>query len=242
MKLLTEEAPLLVLPQLAERVGLNEAIVLQQLHYRSRLGVEERSGRRWVKGSYEVWQQEFPFWSLTTVRRTLMKLEDKGYIQATQAFNRSRNDHTKWYTLCYTELVKVTGSKWMLRYDHIEHKGLVKLDGTISKDIKDIKKYYIALTRDVILFLNDKADKTFNPESRKSQRLVTEVAMRGYTYDDFIAVIEAKVKTWQDTPYARYLRPSTLFGLRFESYLKKAKPAKKAAVHEVVLDFEEGEG
>lgn len=28
MKLLTEEAPLVVLPQLAEKVGLNEAIVL----------------------------------------------------------------------------------------------------------------------------------------------------------------------------------------------------------------------
>lgn len=242
MKLLTEEAPLVVLPQLAEKVGLNEAIVLQQLHYRSRLGVEERSGRRWVRGSYEVWQQEFPFWSLTTVRRTLMKLEDRGYVQATQTFNRSRNDHTKWYTLCYTELAKVTGSEWMLRYNQIEDKGLVKLDRTISKDLKDTKKYYITLTRDVILFLNDKASTAFNLESRKNQRLVTEVAMQGYTYDDFIAVIEDKVKDWQGTSYARYLRPSTLFGLRFESYLTKAKPPKKAASLDVVLDFEEGEG
>ena len=44
----------------------------------------------------------------------------------------------------------------------------------------------------------------------------------GYTLDDFIAVIDKKCAEWRCNPeMARYLRPETLFGTKFEGYLNQ---------------------
>ena len=41
----------------------------------------------------------------------------------------------------------------------------------------------------------------------------------GFTLADFKAVIDKKVKDWNGTKMQEYLRPETLFGAKFESYL-----------------------
>jgi hypothetical protein len=48
----------------------------------------------------------------------------------------------------------------------------------------------------------------------------------GYSVDDFITVIDKKCLDWLNTDYEQYLRPETLFGTKFESYLN-AKVTKK---------------
>ncbi len=43
----------------------------------------------------------------------------------------------------------------------------------------------------------------------------------GFSVDDIKSVIEHKVGEWKDDPkMSEYLRPSTLFGNKFESYLQ----------------------
>lgn len=44
-KLLISESPLLVLPSLAETIGLNEAIVLQQIHFWTSKEKHYKNGR-----------------------------------------------------------------------------------------------------------------------------------------------------------------------------------------------------
>jgi len=59
-KLLINEHPLIVLPSLAEEVGINEAIVLQQLHYwldNPKVGKLWR-GKSWVRNSVREWQED----------------------------------------------------------------------------------------------------------------------------------------------------------------------------------------
>lgn len=63
MNLLINEPPLQVLPSLAAKVGLNEAIVLQQLHYKLLISAHVYDGHKWVFNSYQHWKKEFPFWS-----------------------------------------------------------------------------------------------------------------------------------------------------------------------------------
>jgi hypothetical protein len=41
----------------------------------------------------------------------------------------------------------------------------------------------------------------------------------GFCSDDFYKVIDLKAKEWMNTDFDRYLRPQTLFGNKFESYL-----------------------
>ncbi|WP_024985302.1 hypothetical protein [Brevibacillus borstelensis] len=97
---LLDEAPLVILPSLAVRIGLNEAIVIQQLHYWLQKSTNIRDRRKWVYNTYKEWQEQFPFWSEITVRRILTSLENKGFIKSEQ-FNRPEFDNTKWYTLIY---------------------------------------------------------------------------------------------------------------------------------------------
>lgn len=104
-KLLIDEQPLQVLPSLACAIGLNEAMVLQQLHWRLRYSKKQVNGLFWVFDKYEVWQQEhFPFWSLDTVKRTFRSLEQKNLVISSDKFNQFKLDRTKWYTINYEVL------------------------------------------------------------------------------------------------------------------------------------------
>lgn len=99
-KLLINEHPLQVLPSLAVKIGLNEAIVLQQVHYWAIQGKNEIGGHSWVYNSVAEWKRQFPFWSEQTIRRTIANLKERGVLVAkclsSEPFNRTpyyRIDH-----------------------------------------------------------------------------------------------------------------------------------------------------
>lgn len=104
-KLLISESPLQVLPTLALKIGLNEAIMLQQVHYwtSNPMNKNIKNGRVWVYKSYSEWKREFPFWSLRTIQRTILSLEERKVL-ITDTFNRLITDRTKWYTIDYEVL------------------------------------------------------------------------------------------------------------------------------------------
>ncbi|MGM1480704.1 hypothetical protein ACS2B0_27100, partial [Bacillus cereus group sp. BceL289] len=113
--LLFDEAPLLVRPEMAKRIGLNESIVVQQVHYwleNKRKSTKPkdlhkertyRDGRFWCYNSYPEWQEQFPFWSQKTIERIFSKLEENG-ILISGVFNEWKADRTKWYTIDYEAL------------------------------------------------------------------------------------------------------------------------------------------
>lgn len=116
-KLLLDEPPLIVLPSLAVKVGLNEAIVLQQLHYwiqqkRAKRQVENfKRGRWWVYNSYRGWREEsFPFWSEVTIQRIFSGLEKSGLVIA-DYLAEERDDRRKWYTIDYDAYQRDVESK-----------------------------------------------------------------------------------------------------------------------------------
>ncbi len=109
-RLLIAEPPLLVLPSLAVLVGLNEAIFLQQLHYWLLQSGKERDGRMWIYNTYDEWHQQLPFWSVRTIRRIVGTLEERGLVLSTTTYNSQKVDQTKWYTLVYSELDRLTES------------------------------------------------------------------------------------------------------------------------------------
>ena len=104
--LLISETPLQVIPSLAEAIGLNEAIFLQQLHYwlLTKSGIRDDDGRRWIYNTYDQWQEQFPFWSTRTIMRIVSNLEDMELVETTSVFNEWKADRTKWYTIDYEVL------------------------------------------------------------------------------------------------------------------------------------------
>lgn len=101
-KLLFDESPLVVQPTLATAIGLNEAIVLQQIHYWMQNPKSGRfiDGKHWIFNSLSDWKEQFPWWSESTIYRTLEALEDAQLLE-TGNFNARKGDRTKWYTLNY---------------------------------------------------------------------------------------------------------------------------------------------
>lgn len=86
--------------ELAVRLGLYEAFVLQQVHYWLLQSKHEIEGRRWVYNTYADWNKQLPFMSLSTVKRAFLKLEKQG-ILISGCFNKFLIDKTKWYTINY---------------------------------------------------------------------------------------------------------------------------------------------
>ncbi len=106
-KLLVNEYPLIVLPTLAARIGLNEAIMLQQIHYWiSSHKAIEKDGRKWHFDKYANWQFQFPFWSIMTIRRIAKSLRDNKLVIA-KPLSANKSDQTLWYTVDYEELHKI---------------------------------------------------------------------------------------------------------------------------------------
>ena len=103
--LLLDERPLIVLPSLAAMLNsLDEAVILQQIHYWIERRQNYREGRYWVYNSMENWMQQFPWIkSRTTLTRYFNNLEKKGLL-ITGNYNKAGFDKTKWYTIDYSTL------------------------------------------------------------------------------------------------------------------------------------------
>lgn len=103
--LLLDERPLIVLPSLAAMLNsLDEAVILQRIHYWIEKRQNYREGRYWVYNSMENWMQQFPWIkSRTTLTRYFNNLEKKGLL-ITGNYNKAGFDKTKWYTIDYSTL------------------------------------------------------------------------------------------------------------------------------------------
>jgi hypothetical protein len=109
-KILFDEQPLVIASSLAELVGLNESIILQQLHYWINKNPKEIDGRKWIYNTYDDWKEQFPFWSISTIRRIITTLENLGII-LTGNYNQRKFDKTKWYSLDYERLEELKKSR-----------------------------------------------------------------------------------------------------------------------------------
>lgn len=115
MSLLMPSRPIVINPELAFSIGLNEAIALQQVNYwlkETKSGME-RDGVRWIYNTTEQWLEQFPFWSESTLKRTFTRLKSLGVLRIEQ-LNKSQRDMTNYYTINYEsdllDEVKVTES------------------------------------------------------------------------------------------------------------------------------------
>ena len=73
---------------------------------------------------------------------------------------------------------------------------------------------------EIIDHLNLRTNKNYKSGSRKTAELIKARMNEGFTVDDFKRVIDNQTVKWLNDPkMCEYLRPETLFGTKFESYL-----------------------
>lgn len=261
MNLLINEPPLQVLPSLAKKVGLNEAIIMQQMHFRLQISQNVRDGHKWIYNSYADWHKEFPFFSEKTIKRVIRRLEDDGYIISTDKYNKLKMDKTKWYRLDYLKLGYSTtgqngssiGSNCPYGEGQTDPTEGDNLTPPIPKDIKSIKNNNVGqadIACEIINYLNAKANKQYKSTTTATKRLINGRLAEGYSIEDFKRVIDLKVQQWLHNPdMNKYLRPDTLFNAtKFEAYLNEGPAAKtpetlqqRPQLQPPVLDFRAGE-
>jgi hypothetical protein len=91
-------------------IGLNEAIVIQQIHYWLERSNVQKKGHAWVYNTVPQWQEQFPFWSADTVRRTLANLKQRGLLIG-ECLADNSFDKTMYYRIDYAALATVEDGK-----------------------------------------------------------------------------------------------------------------------------------
>ncbi len=94
----------------------------------------------------------------------------------------------------------------------------------------------------VIEYLNLKAGTKYNLSGAQSLKLIEQRLKEGYTFENFKEVIEKKCNEWKGEEYEKYLRPQTLFGDKFETYLNENIIRKKAEPRTKFVNFGERTG
>lgn len=99
--------------ELANAIGLNEAMLLQQIHYWCCISKEKKfyfeDGHYWAKNTYEGWTQQLPWKGRKTTERVVENLETKGLIIIGN-YSRGAENRTKWYRVNYDRLAEITSS------------------------------------------------------------------------------------------------------------------------------------
>lgn len=99
-RLLLNENPLIVLPSLAVLFGINEAMMLQQIHFCTETKREVIAGHKWVYNSVREWRVTFPFMSESTIKRALETLRKAGVVIA-EPLMKSKMDNRLFYRVNY---------------------------------------------------------------------------------------------------------------------------------------------
>lgn len=235
-RLLIDEPPLQVLPSLARDIGLNEAIMLQQIHYWLLKSGNEFEGAKWFYKTLEEWQTEFPFWSAMTIRRTLGSLEKQKIIKIGN-FNKKKFDKTKWYTIDYQRVNRRCVQNEQSSCSECTD-GCVQDEQTYTRNYqestaennvseeKPSKVVWTDETNHIIDYLNKRTGKKYSAKTKKTAQLIHKLLDNGFTVEDFERVIDIKCKQWlNNEKMNQYLRPRTLFSEKFEDYLNEA-PAR----------------
>lgn len=105
---LDDDVVLTIRPQFAALLGLNESVVLQQLHYWLKKAEKGQCGRfaeghYWVWNSLSEWLEQFPFFSESTLKRIFSKLQRYEIIYVEQFDGSNR---TNFYRIDYENLDK----------------------------------------------------------------------------------------------------------------------------------------
>ena len=146
---------------------------------------------------------------------------------------------------------KASISRWV---SSLEKNGYINIELVYKENSKEIKHRYIRIVdkvkikdednsnnidnsndnnkfrteiKDIIDYLNEKIGGRYRYNTESTNKLIRAKLNAGFTVNDFKYIIDRKVDDWQGTDFEKYLRPSTLFGNKFEQYLNQKPMVKR---------------
>ena len=172
---------------------------------------------------------------LTKTKRLLKTLEEEGFISYVY---KSKSKHTS--SIIYADFIAKNGQKSEPVDEPvdepvkpIENTAIQGYREPVSEPVSEPLSINISINKSniysrVVARLNEKANKKFKANTKKTIACINARLNEGFLEDDFYKVIDIKSKSWlHDPEMNRYLRPETLFGNKFESYLNENYEAKE---------------
>lgn len=165
-----------------------------------------------------------------SIRTALKELETKKYLVRTRERDeKGRLKATEWIVndepmldlpmLDYPTLEKPTlDNPTLLSTNQLSTK---ELSTKSTKDTLSAKSDNVPYN-EIIEYLNKQTDSNFKTKTATTRKLIKARFSEGFTLDDFKTVIDKKTNEWKnDAHWNKFLRPQTLFGTKFESYLNQ---------------------
>lgn len=224
-KLLIDDYPIQVLPKLATEIGLNEAIILQQIHYWLNQSKHFYDDKKWIYNTYEDWNEQFPFWSVMTIRRTITSLEKQNLIISAN-YNKAGFDKTRWYSIDY-EVVESVNRRCVQNEQTMCSK---RTDGSVQNEQTNTRDYTETSSETTNNSANKFASESktqltkefedwYNLYNKKKDRKAAftkfKSARKKHSYEEIVKGTKEYLKTITDKHYQKY--PKTF--LHNESYL-----------------------
>lgn len=182
-------------------------------------------------------QERFLTWSHHIIKKHIDELEAKGFIQTKQLFmyENGSTAKTRWVLITDKTYNLINGLSNNQTNDHNNDltndltKNFSINNNTITQEDKNTRtqdNIYSSQIKEIIDYLNQKANTSYRTSTERTQKLIIAKLKQKFTVEDFKHVIDVKCADWLNSDFAQYLRPETLFGNKFESYLnsKVSKP------------------
>ncbi|WP_243281547.1 conserved phage C-terminal domain-containing protein [Clostridium sp. D53t1_180928_C8] len=191
-----------------------------KLLYGEITALTNKEGYCWASNNYFA---ELYGVKVLCIKRNIKDLVDKGYLKSVLIYDGKLVKERRLFLNNNGLFSDLNGDDSGIKKDT---RGGIKKDtrGGIKKDTDNITSINITsinIYSRIIDYLNKKADTRYRSNTKKNKDLIKARINEGFTEDDFIKVIDNKVKEWANTDMQKYLRPETLFGTKFEGYLNQ---------------------
>lgn len=168
---------------------------------------------------------EFCQCSEAKITKSISKLISLGYLYIQSFDGRQRQIRSRLVENTKQTRKKYEADSQKIQEINIDNNIFNNINNNSSLSTKVSKEDNVELARlseEVIAYLNEKAGRHFRltySNLKFIQARMRESKTNPYTIEDFKKVIDKKCAEWKGTDMAGYLRPQTLFGEKFDSYL-----------------------
>lgn len=172
--------------------------------------------------------------NVSAVKTALVELKVWGYLQVIKHLpsveNGGRIDY-EYVVYEQPQQGKIQGVENLsVENQYVENQKQLNTKQSNTKQ-QSTNNRYNAEIDEIVAYLNEKAGTAFRTTTPKTRQLIITRLSEGYTVADFRKVIDNKVAEWNgDSKMQAYLRPETLFGTKFESYLQQRVATKSACI------------
>ena len=237
-------------------LSLGDLVVLREIVDMYNSGGMESitdNGKRYIWLKQEYLHEQLPgVGSIRTIKRILGSLCGNGFLEKNLVTSR-KGTHGKFYYVRPTgkveDLENNEGNSLSIKGQNgTRYSVKMALDHGSKWPIKDSSIISYSSNRDNILsgkpdsalisrivdYLNDKAGTSYRATTKKTADLINARLKEGFTLEDFQTVIDKKCQEWKGKTddkgnnWESYLRPNTLFGDNFDSYLNQKSAEKES--------------